>query len=52
MRYDTHAISSVGFFFRARGRVVSLLLPLRIARFIWNAEIRVSVAIHCYERLF
>ena len=23
-----------------------------IARFIWNAEISVSVAIHCYERLF
>ena len=25
---------------------------LRIARFIWNAEISVSVAIHRYERLF
>ena len=23
-----------------------------IARFIWNAEISVSIAIHCYERLF
>ena len=23
-----------------------------IAGFIWNAEIRVSVTIHCYERLF
>ena len=23
-----------------------------LARFIWNAEISVSVAIHCYERLF
>ena len=23
-----------------------------IARFIWNAEISVSVAIHCYESLF
>ena len=23
-----------------------------IARFIWNTEISVSVAIHCYERLF
>ena len=23
-----------------------------IARLIWNAEIRVSVAIHCYEHLF
>ena len=23
-----------------------------IARFIWNAEISVSVAIHCYEHLF
>ena len=23
-----------------------------IDRFIWNAEISVSVAIHCYERLF
>ena len=23
-----------------------------IARFIWNAEISISVAIHCYERLF
>ena len=23
-----------------------------IAQFIWNAEISVSVAIHCYERLF
>ena len=29
---------------------VSSILP--IARFIWNAEISVSVAIHCYERLF
>ena len=26
--------------------------PSLIARFIWNAEISVSVAIHCYERLF
>ena len=24
----------------------------RLARFIWNAEISISVAIHCYERLF
>ena len=23
-----------------------------IARFIWNAEISVSIAIHCYECLF
>ena len=23
-----------------------------LAQFIWNAEISVSVAIHCYERLF
>ena len=23
-----------------------------LARFIWNAEISVSVAIHCYKRLF
>ena len=23
-----------------------------IARFIWNAEISVRVAVHCYERLF
>ena len=28
-----------------------LASPAR-ARFIWNAEISVSVAIHCYERLF
>ena len=26
--------------------------PSLIARFIWNAEISVSVAIHCYECLF
>ena len=28
------------------------LLYYVLARFIWNAEISVSVAIHCYERLF
>ena len=25
---------------------------LTIARFIWNTEISVTIAIHCYERLF
>ena len=29
-----------------------ILFGKAIARFIWNAEISVSVAIHCYERLF
>ena len=28
------------------------LLTYIFARFIWNAEISVRVAIHCYERLF
>ena len=23
-----------------------------LARFIWNAKISISIAIHCYERLF
>ena len=27
-------------------------VPTAIAQFIWNAEISVSVAIHCYEHLF
>ena len=35
---------------------VKIKLPMcknsTLARFIWNAEISVSVAIHCYERLF
>ena len=29
-----------------------LQLAISKARFIWNAEISISVAIHCYERLF
>ena len=28
------------------------ILKQSLARFIWNAEISISVAIHCYERLF
>ena len=41
LKYDMDILNSCGI------RYYNL-----IARFIWNAEISVSVAIHCYERLF
>ena len=43
----------IGIFLREAGNFVERKINCAlIAWFIWNAEISVSIAIHCYERLF
>ena len=53
--YTTHVYSKKEIHFQMGQKQIFNLPYLKassLAWFIWNAEISISVAIHCYERLF